>query len=439
MKTLALVLLFLPRLQEPPKEPPKEAAKPFESPKPPEAPKPENKPVYTALVGGDVYTVTQGVVKSGTVLLKDDKIHRVGVSVDLPEGTTKIDVTGKRVLPGFVAVSSRGLGLHASSGGKVSDALDPFSDSIKIALAGGVTCAHVELGGGGGFFGPAPTGGSNAVIKMTYGTLEGMTLLEPGSGSLSGWVFGGPSERFEIRENFRKAREHLEKERDFERRRVENKLKPNETAPKALPALEPFVKYLKGELIARLPSGDADQVKKALELVNDYKFKAVLTNVVEGWTTPEEIGRARAYCTLTVRTKQHADRNSGRPNGSSIEQAAILKKAGVKFGIISVTQGVSTGGILGRDLLNLPIEAAFAVRGGLDEQTALESITITAAEICGVDTRVGSIEEGKDADLAVLDGDPFDYRTFVELTFVNGKLLYDKSKSPSFSHLKRSK
>ena len=419
---IAIVLLLT---QEPPKE----------TPKPAEA-KPGKKAAYTALVGGDVYTVTKGVIKNGTVLLKDDKIQRVGASVDLPEGTTRIDVTGRRVLPGFVAVSARGLGVHPASG-KVADALDPFSESVKLALAGGITSAHVELGGGGGFFGGGPAAGaSNAVIKMTYGTLEGMVLLEPASGSLAGWLSGGPSERYEIRESFQKAREQVEKERDFERRRAENKLKPNETPPARLPAIEPFVKYLKGELIARIPSGDADQVKKALELVKDYKFKAVLTNVVEGWTVAEEIGRARAYCTMTVRTKQHADRDAGRPTGSSIEQAAILKKAGVKFGIISITQGVSTGGIAGRDLLNLPLEAAFAIRGGLDEQTALESITITAAELCGVDTRVGSIEEGKDADLVVLDGDPFDYRTFVDLTFVNGKLLYDKSKSPYFSHLK---
>ena len=76
---LAMALLLL---QEPPKEPPKEA------------PKPEKKAVYVALVGGDIHTVTKGVVKNGTVLFKDDKILRVGASVDLPEGTTKIAVTG---------------------------------------------------------------------------------------------------------------------------------------------------------------------------------------------------------------------------------------------------------------------------------------------------------------------------------------------------------
>ena len=72
------------------------------------------KPV--ALTGGDVHTVTQGVHKGGTVLIKDGKIARVGTGFELPEGTVRIDVTGKRVLPGFVAAQARGLGGRVARG-----------------------------------------------------------------------------------------------------------------------------------------------------------------------------------------------------------------------------------------------------------------------------------------------------------------------------------
>src|SRR5262249_7137073 len=95
------------------------------------APKEEKKPAYTALVGGDVQTVTEGVLKGGTVLIKDDKIFKIGPAVELPEGTVKIDVTGKRVLPGFVAASARSLGVSPAAG-KIADALDPFSESIRL-------------------------------------------------------------------------------------------------------------------------------------------------------------------------------------------------------------------------------------------------------------------------------------------------------------------
>ena len=81
------------------------------------------------------------------------------------------------------------------------------------------------------------------------------------------------------------------------------------------------------------------------------------------------------------------------------------------------------------------MEAAFAVSGGLDEQTALEAITISAAEILGVANRVGSLQVGKDADIIILDGHPFHHKTFVELTLMNGKILYNRSKSPYFSHI----
>jgi imidazolonepropionase-like amidohydrolase len=410
-----------------------EAAKPAEA----APPKPEKKPVYTALVGGDVVTVTKGVLKGGTVLLKDDKIFKIGPAVELPEGTTKIDVSGKRVLPGFVAALAHGLGLSPGSG-KIADALDPFNESVKLALAGGVTTAFVEPGGSGGglFGGAAPAQAPGAVIKMSYGTLDGMLLAEPASVSLASWMTGNPSEVYELRENLQKARAHLEKERDFEKRRAENRLKSGETAPKAAGPLETYVKLLKGEIPGRLAASQVDDLRRALDLVNEFKFKAVLTDVVEGWTIPDEIGRARAYCVMQPRAKAHAPRQSAKPAGSSIEQAAIFRRTGVKFALLPPNETVGTGGILGRDLLTLPLEGAFAIRGGLDEQTALEAITITAAEILGVETRVGSIEEGKDADLVVLDGDPFDYRTFVEMTFVNGRLLYEKSTSPYFSHLK---
>jgi hypothetical protein len=404
-------------------------------------PKEEKKPTYTALVGGDLQTVTQGVLKGGTLLMRDDKIYKIGPAVELPEGTVRIDVAGKRVLPGFVAASARGIGLTPAAG-KIADALDPFAESVKLALAGGVTSAYVEpsSGGGGVFGGNPPPAGPGAVIKMAYGSLDGMLLAEPAGVPLSAWINGSPSERFEVRENLVKARAALEREREFERRRSENKLKPDEKAPaRASGIVETYVRLLKGELVARIPASHVDDLRRALELLNEFHFKAVLTDVIEGWTMPDEIGRARAYCLVEVRAKEHAPRNSVRPAGSSIEQAAILRKAGVKFAILPPNATVGTGGTAGRDLLTLPLDGAFAIRGGLDEQTALEAITITAAEICGVESRIGSLEEGKDADVVVLDGDPFDYRTFVELTFVNGKLLYEKSKSPYYSHLKRPK
>jgi imidazolonepropionase-like amidohydrolase len=98
---------------------------------------------------------------------------------------------------------------------------------------------------------------------------------------------------------------------------------------------------------------------------------------------------------------------------------------------------VTTGGIMGQDLNTPHLDAAFAVRGGLDNRKALRTLTLDAAKILGVEHRIGSLEAGKDADILILDGDPLHYRTFVQLAIVNGKVVYEKDKEPFYSHIHR--
>ena len=86
--------------------------------------------------------------------------------------------------------------------------------------------------------------------------------------------------------------------------------------------------------------------------------------------------------------------------------------------------------------MHLPIEAAFAVRGGLSEQAALASITIMPARALGVDHRVGTLEIGKDCDLIVTDGDLLHYETFVQFAVVEGKVVYDKQEELYFAHIR---
>ena len=86
-------------------------------------------------------------------------------------------------------------------------------------------------------------------------------------------------------------------------------------------------------------------------------------------------------------------------------------------------------------MLTYPLEGAFAIRGGASTDAALRAITLTAAEALGVEKRVGSLERGKDADIVIYPGDPFDYRVLPETTIVSGRVLYERSKSKLFGHL----
>ena len=132
------------------------------------AAKKEDKHQVLALVGGDVYTVSKEVIHNGTVLVKDGKILQVGQDVKIPEGATIVDVKGKYVTPGFVALSMAGVALRQAGGGqgggggggggarqpKLADSLDPFDRNMKFCLGVGITTGCIEIGGGaGGRFG----------------------------------------------------------------------------------------------------------------------------------------------------------------------------------------------------------------------------------------------------------------------------------------------
>jgi imidazolonepropionase-like amidohydrolase len=172
-----------------------------------------------------------------------------------------------------------------------------------------------------------------------------------------------------------------------------------------------------------------------VELIDEFDIRVIVEDAIEAWIVAEEISKHDIRLIITPREKRRPNELISAPSGSTLENAAILKRAGVKFAIVPTSPSFATWGIAGRDLMALPMEAAFAVSGGLDEQTALEAITINAADIIGVADRVGSLQVGKDADIIILDGHPFHHKTFVELTLINGKILYEKSKSPYFSHI----
>ena len=119
-------------------------------------------------------------------------------------------------------------------------------------------------------------------------------------------------------------------------------------------------------------------------------------------------------------------------SGSWVELPRVLEESGVAFAVTPLASSISLDGRAGRDLTSLPLEAAFAVRGGSSEAKALQAITIVPATLLGLADRIGSIEKGKDADLLVLDGPPLDYRTYVETAMVNGKVVYEREKDRIF-------
>jgi imidazolonepropionase-like amidohydrolase len=211
------------------------------------------------------------------------------------------------------------------------------------------------------------------------------------------------------------------------------------TEPRKPAGIDEYLALVKKERVLRVTASEVSDMRWALKLVDDFGIKLAMTPATEAWIIADEIAKRDACLIITARSRVSADDRKNGPSGASTEAAAILKKSGVRFALVPPSAGFSTGGQLGRDLITFPLEAAFAIRGGLDEQTALEALTIEPARILGIADRIGSIEEGKDADILILNGDPLDYRTFAERVYVNGKLLYEREKSTFFDYIKRTR
>ncbi len=375
----------------------------------------EEKDHFLAITGGTVHTVTGPQLEGVTILCKNGRIHAIGREIEIPEKAERIDASGHHVYPGLIALSSSGLVGY----GDPEVSTDVYDLELTLGLAGGLTTV---------------VAGTTAA-KLTHGTLDGLILRRNLLESIS-YSTRSPSSRARFREALDRVREHL---RALERYDDEKKRDPEAKKPDEKWIRGPYstaMRLLKKEAIGRATANDAGDITALARLAGHYGFRLVIQGATEGWTVPRELASAGVAAIITPRSRRDRDERLVRPNGSSIEMARILHEHGVPFGIVPPSSFISTWGLAGRDLLHLPMEAAHAIRGGLPEQAALEAITIQAARILGLDHRIGSIEEGKDADFAISDGPILSYLSHVRWTVVNGRVAYDKAKDSLFDHIR---
>ena len=372
-----------------------------------------------AVVGGDVWTGTGGVIRRGTVLCRGRRIEAVGADLKVPEGARVVDATGRRVMPGLVVPLGTGMGVargRPRPGERYADSLDAENVQTELALAAGITAFHHE-GERRGIW-----SANNAVIKPALGEPDLMVVKEPAALTVA-WSSAAP-ERIGFEQTLDRTRKWI---------------KDGQKTP--APAPQPVVDALLRKIPVRISASSRNDVASALRFAKQWDVKLVLLDCYEAWTLTEDVAAAGAVCVMEPRTRRWPEAGSEWTAGSNIEGCAMLEKAGAKFCVLppggfgQIGWAISLGGIAGRDLLTYSFEGAFAVRGGASEDAALRAITLTAAETLGVEDRVGSLTPGKDADIVVWQGDPLDYRMNVETTIVSGRVLYERSKSKLFAHL----
>jgi imidazolonepropionase-like amidohydrolase len=382
-----------------------------------------------AIVAGTVHTVSQGVRANQTILIRGGLIEALEPGECLPPGYERVDGAGQAVLPGFIDARTSA-GLFGDGDGfqnadheesfdpdtawvRAIDALNPADLAFAEARRAGVTTLLA---------GPGTSNAANglsAVVKTAGDTADAMLVREPAGLQLSlGWP---PVDSFRGKQKVwtRMGVVALLRERLSAARAYLRKLGRDEGAPDKVPErdyrLEPYAGLLKGEYPARVRVATAEDAWTALRLSDEFGFDLVLEQLTEGHLAglPEELASRGIPCVLGPMMKAG---RTPETKALTFRTAAVLAEAGVTLALCT--------GHPSRPVHYLALEAALAVRAGLDETLALRAITLNAAKALGLEDRLGSLEPGKEADLLIMDGDPFLPTTKIVQTIIGGQVVY---------------
>lgn len=387
----------------------------------------------TAIVNGTIHPVSGPTLRRGTLLVRGSRIEAIGAELPVPAGARVIDAAGKHVCPGFVAIEASGVGA-AGFDGNLADNLDPYQLALRVALAHGITTANVVDTPFFGFFGDeldSLSGSSSAVIKLTAGDLKPMLVREPGLN-----YFAVPTRQvelnlFRMRESFRRAAQHLRAVREAAEKKAQ--------APRAPPELSQYITILENERPTVVAARTEPEIEAILDIARQYPFDLILSRPEGGASLATRLAALQVPVLLKTRG-QDFDFDLTTPPVDDLGLIPVRLPAhfaarGCSIAVLPYRRGVSLDGLAGRDLTALPMEAAFAVRGGLDEDSALRAITLAPAQLLRLGGRIGSLEKGKDADFLILTRHPLDFRALVEKAFINGKLYYEREKATFLRHL----
>ncbi|HKO60775.1 MAG TPA: amidohydrolase [Pyrinomonadaceae bacterium] len=389
----------------------------------------------TLIRNATVLTITRGTLTNTDVLIRNGKIAGVGNNLKASANARVIDGTNKYVMPGIVDCHSHSMldainegSLSVTSMVRTDDVLNPHDVDLYRALAGGVTTLNLLHGSANAI------GGLNTVVKVKYGhpvkdfffpgAMPGIKFALGENPKRSNFILPGQPRRFPatrmgveevIREAFSRARDY-QKSWDEHRAAVARREK-NLIAPRRDLQLEPLVEVLEGKRFVHAHCYRADEILMLIAVANEFGFKIkTFQHALEGYKVAKEIAEHGAGASI------FADNWAYKIEAYDAipYNAAIMTRAGVVVSMNSDSDERAR---------RLNIEAAKAMRyGDVSELEALKMITWNPAFQLGIHGRVGSIETGKDADLAIWNGHPLSVYSRVDTTFVDGEVLFDRER-----------
>jgi imidazolonepropionase-like amidohydrolase len=374
-----------------------------------------------------LYPISSEPIDTGTMVVQGGTSQAVGEAgtVDVPDGAVEHDLEGKVVMPGLVDTHSH---IGQVSGGDGSAALHPDArtiDAINVrhpslnrARAGGITTVQVLSGSGHLMSGQTTylklrEGGTvadlNACKDRPIEDCGGMKMANGTNPQRENGPFPGTRARAAamVREQFVKAKEYQRKKQQAE---------SEAEMPDRDLRMEGLVDVLEGRRTVHFHTHRHDDILTAIRLSEEFDFDLVLHHVSEGWKVAEEIAEADVPCSIIV-----LDSPGGKKEADDLvyRTGRVLNEAGAD--VAYHTDDPITDSRL---FLRSP---AIGVRAGMSREAALESVTLAGARMLGMADEVGSLDEGKDADFIVLNGDPLSVYTKIEQTWVEGETVFDRS------------
>ena len=367
----------------------------------------------------------------GDLLIENGKILAVGPSLSC-EDATVVNLEGLSVFPGFIDAHCHigmwedGMGEEGADGNEMTDpitpelravdGLNPFDHCFQEAREAGVTTVVTGPGSAN------VIGGQFAALK-TYGrSIEEMTLCAPiamkaATGENPKNVYAekkvAPTTRMAIASLFRST---MTDAIEYQKGMAKEDDKPDRDI-----AMEALLPVINRELTVKIHAHRADDILTGLRLAKEFNLKVTIDHCTEGYLITDVLkDRLIEQGAGIIIGPLLSERSKIELKNLSFAAPRILDEAGIPFAIMTDHPVIP--------IQFLAVQAGLAVREGLSEETAFRAITKNAADIVGIGERVGSLAVGKDADVAVFDGHPFDFRTHCVITLINGSIVYDARK-----------
>ena len=383
-----------------------------------------------AITGGTVYPVSGPKIEHGTVVVRDGKIVAVGANVSVPAGAQTIDATGKWVTPGLInAATQMGVeevqavsntsdqsasgerGVAASF--RVVDGFNPHSMMIQPARNEGVTSVVVVPQGGGVIFGQAgfvDLAPSDMIVRSSAAMVGQFGNTNAGLGRR-----GGGAEGYSRGEMAARLRELFEDVKMY----ASNKSAYDRAQSRPLSAsrddLEALIPVVQGRLPLIMVVNRASDIQAALTITKSYGIKLIVAGGAEAWEVAPELAAAKVP--VMTGTMDNIPQ-SFETLGARHDNIALLRKAGVNCVLVGNSGEEDQGPF---NVRNIRQDAGMAVAYGLSWDEALRAITLAPAELFGVADRVGTLQAGRDANVVVWTGDPFEFSTQVSAVLIHGK------------------